>query len=59
MGLFNKLCKHCMNNKGLKEGYYCEITEEQLDQKSDLFKYGCDSSWGEGYKQCPYYEQDK
>ena len=59
MGLMNKMCKHCQLAKGLWGGYYCDKTDKELDKNSDLFKYGCDSSWGTGYKQCPYYEEDK
>ena len=59
MGMFNKLCIFCQNKKGLlKEGYYCEITGEDLDQKSDLFKYGCDGG-STGHKYCPYQKEGK
>ena len=58
MGLLNRMCKYCMLKKGLSGGFYCALTGEHLDQKSDLFKYGCDSSWEMGYQQCPYYEKD-
>ena len=57
--LMNKMCKYCMNNKGLSTGYHCALTGKELDKNSDLFKYGCDSRWGTGYKECPHYEQDK
>lgn len=60
MGLMNKMCKYCMNNEGfLRTGFHCALTGKELDKNSDLFKYGCDSSWGTGYKECPHYEQDK
>lgn len=59
MGMFHKLCYFCQNKKGwLSIGYYCEITGEDLDEKSDLFKYGCDGGCS-GYKYCPYYKENK
>ena len=59
MGIFHKLCYYCQNKKGfLATGFYCEYTGEELDQKSDLFRYGCDGGWT-GYKYCPYYKEDK
>ena len=67
-----KICFNCRGEKHMEaalkayadkgidaHGYYCDVTGKELDKNSDLFKYGCDSSWGTGYKQCPYYEQDK
>lgn len=58
MGWFNKLCVFCQNKKGILGGFYCEITGEDLDQKSDLFKYGCDGGCT-GYKYCPYHQEPK
>lgn len=59
MGWFNKLCFFCINKPGfLSTGFICKLTGEELDQKSDLFKYGCDGG-SSGYKYCPYYKEDK
>lgn len=59
MGWFNKLCLYCDNKPGfLSTGFICKLTGEELDQKSDLFKYGCDGG-SSGYKYCPYYQEKK
>ena len=59
MGWFNKLCLFCDNKPGLlSTGFICKVTGEELDQKSDLFKYGCDGG-SSGYKYCPYYQEKK
>lgn len=59
MGIFHKLCYYCQNKEGLlTTGFYCELSGEDLDQKSDLFKYGCDGGCT-GYKYCPNYTEDK
>lgn len=53
MGLFNKLCKYCENEPGLKGGYYCIIAGIHLDKSSDLFKDFCDSY--SNCEKCPFY----
>ena len=59
MGAFNKLCVFCLNKKGLlNEGFYCEITGEDLDQQSDLFRFGCDGGCT-GRKYCEFYQEDR
>lgn len=58
MGIFHKLCIFCQNKKGLLNGFYCEVTGAELDQKSDLFRFGCDGG-STGYKYCPFHQEEK
>lgn len=59
MGLLNKLCAYCDNKQGLlSTGYICKLSGKELDQKSDLFKYGCDGG-ASGYKYCSSYQAKK
>lgn len=57
MGWFDALCYYCDNKPGLlSTGYICQYTGEELDEKSDLFQYGCHGGCT-GYKYCPYYRK--
>lgn len=53
MGLFNKLCKYCVNEAGLKGGFRCIILDEHLDEDGELFKDYCDTY--ANCVKCPYY----
>jgi len=58
MGIFHKLCFFCQVKRGLSSSFYCALTGLDLDQKSDLFRFGCDGG-STGYKWCPFYKEDK
>lgn len=59
MGWFDKFCVYCENKPGmLSEGFICTLKGIELDQKSDLFLYGCRGGWG-GHKYCPYHTLEK
>jgi len=47
---------YCMNKPGLSSGYYCQLTGLDLDQKSDLFQFGCRGGFS-CYKYCPKYRE--
>ena len=60
MGFFDKPCYFCINKPGfLSTGYICKLTGKELDQKSDLFQYGCHGSPSSAHKYCPKYTEDK
>lgn len=57
MGFFSKLCIYLDNKPGfLSTGFICKLTGKELDQNSDLFKFGCHGGCT-GYKYCPYHKE--
>ena len=57
MGLFNKVCEYLENEKGLKGGYVCTITDEHVSSSDQIFKDYCDSY--SSHEKCPFHPENQ
>lgn len=58
MGWFHQLCLYCDLKPGFwSTGYMCKYKCIDLDEKSDLFKFGCDGGPTTGPFYCPFYQK--